>query len=359
MGLSNIHLRARHVLLFGLLSFGTWQILIGLVLECGPINLCDPDGGTKLRLLQQCLADHPARSVVLALGSSRTMCGLQAERLNGFDSTSAVVFNYGVPGAGPVRQLQFLRRILSAGIQPKFVFIEVVPAFLGRYDTRCLEETYLHGMYFRAPELSLLGRYSARPWQHRGQWCLSRFLPIWYRPVFQTQLLARLGWREAADKVHTPSCDRFGWQALPAETSAAVRQSMSEIARSEYEETLRQFVLAEHSVRALDDLLASCRQRGIRAALLLMPEASEFRLLYSPDAESAVNSIVRELSVKWDAPVVDARTWNRDEDFWDMHHLMPPGAAAFTEQFRRELARLSSNVEEANERLSLRGPNRH
>jgi hypothetical protein len=40
------------------------------------------------------------------------------------------------------------------------------------------------------------------------------------------------------------------------------------------------------------------------------------------------------------APVIDARGWLGDDGFWDAHHQLPSGAAAFTAQFQREVFRL-------------------
>jgi hypothetical protein len=36
-------------------------------------------------------------------------------------------------------------------------------------------------------------------------------------------------------------------------------------------------------------------------------------------------------------PLLDGRTWLTEDDFWDGHHLLPRGAAAFTARFEREL----------------------
>jgi hypothetical protein len=48
---------------------------------------------------------------------------------------------------------------------------------------------------------------------------------------------------------------------------------------------------------------------------------------------------LRRLSAENNAPIVDARDWQPDEDIPDCNHLSPKGAWAFSERFGREVYR--------------------
>ena len=85
--------------------------------------------------------------------------------------------------------------------------------------------------------------------------------------------------------------------------------------------------------------LERCRAEGIAAAVVLMPEPSEFRALYRAETEEQLQGFLAELSRDYGAAVFDGRRWSPDDGFRDPHHLNPTGAAAFTDRFAPELAR--------------------
>jgi hypothetical protein len=67
-----------------------------------------------------------------------------------------------------------------------------------------------------------------------------------------------------------------------------------------------------------------------------MPEGKAFRRLYPPEAWSQIESLTLALSREFEAPVINAREWMRDDDFSDAHHLLDEGAARFTDRLGRE-----------------------
>jgi hypothetical protein len=67
-----------------------------------------------------------------------------------------------------------------------------------------------------------------------------------------------------------------------------------------------------------------------------MPEGEAFRQWYPPGAGERLDAYVRGLADEFGVPVIDARRWMRDEDFWDGHHLLPGGAAAFSRRLALE-----------------------
>src|SRR4051794_30119361 len=81
----------------------------------------------RLQNLQACVRAEPDRPLVLVLGSSRVLNGLAADDLppGAEPGRGPLVFNLGLPGAGPVSELVCLRRLLADGIRPKAIVVEV------------------------------------------------------------------------------------------------------------------------------------------------------------------------------------------------------------------------------------------
>jgi hypothetical protein len=113
--------------------------------------------------------------------------------------------------------------------------------------------------------------------------------------------------------------------ADPAERARGVAA-----ARAEYRAVLQTFAVGAGPERFLRANLAECRAVGVPVALLLMPESEEFRAWYPPAAERGVAAFLDRLKADCNVPVIDARAWVDDADFWDGHHLLPGGAAAFS-----------------------------
>ena len=51
---------------------------------------------------------------------------------------------------------------------------------------------------------------------------------------------------------------------------------------------------------------------------------------------AGIDAHLHSVSERWGVPLIDARDWLGDDAFYDSHHLLPRGAAAFTERFERE-----------------------
>jgi hypothetical protein len=106
-----------------------------------------------------------------------------------------------------------------------------------------------------------------------------------------------------------------------------------------YKPFLNGFRLGGPQCEGLLQLMASCRQEGIPAALVFMPEGPAFRSWYSPDTLRDVQEWVERLGGENDAPVIDARKWMAEDDFRDSNHLLPDAAARFTDRLNREYIR--------------------
>jgi hypothetical protein len=97
------------------------------------------------------------------------------------------------------------------------------------------------------------------------------------------------------------------------------------------------FHIAPIPDRAYRDLIALCREKGIRMAFYLMPESPTYRSWYPPGARELVRSYLGGLSREYGVPVFDASAWLDDElAFADSHHLLRHGAEAFSARFGRE-----------------------
>src|SRR5207237_524921 len=89
--------------------------------------------------------------------------------------------------------------------------------------------------------------------------------------------------------------------------------------------------------RAMRELLALCRARGIQVRLLLTPENSEFRSWYGPHGQQHLQEYLAQLRRDFGVETTDARQWVADGYFCDPHHLRTAGAKVFTQRLAREV----------------------
>ena len=71
--------------------------------------------------------------------------------------------------------------------------------------------------------------------------------------------------------------------------------------------------------------------------LLRSPEGPTFRSWYDPETLARFDSYIAEVAAEFCAPVIDARLWLEEEDFYDSHHVLKRGADKFTARLAREL----------------------
>src|SRR5262245_57394681 len=130
---------SRAAVLWALAWFAGLDGLSGLAAFRGLGELRDPQYACKADKLAR-LLDRPGPRpfTVVMLGSSRTAFGLDAGRLERPCADGGarppvgplLVFNFGIPGAGPLTELLTLRRLLAGGTRPDHVLIEVLPPLL-------------------------------------------------------------------------------------------------------------------------------------------------------------------------------------------------------------------------------------
>jgi hypothetical protein len=333
--------QAKRVLVLTALWFLVIQLGLAVAIERWLPDLRDPEYGSRALRLERRIArtSHDPLTVVM-LGSSRTTLGFKAGQIEAPLQQAlgrpVISYNLGFTGAGPLMQLIELHRLLALRVRPNLLLVEVLaPLMAGQMGKYELYRLPLNRAWHN--ELAILERYGRSreemdsawwhdwpiPWYSHRYAIVSRFFPACL--PYQR----RMDWAFVADE--------SGWAPAPINRDSPQRHRQAlENARNEYAPYLNGFQLGGPGPQALRELLDLCRQEQIRVALVLMPEGSEFRALYSPAAWSEIATFLGEISHEYAIPVVNAREWIVDEDFSDSHHLLLRGASAFTERLGRE-----------------------
>lgn len=331
--------RARAALLCGLALFLAQQVGLAVAVALWLPGLRDPHYAQKVGRLRRRLGAAPCPPLaVVMVGSSRTAFGVRAGALEAPLSRACgrpvVAINFGLIGAGPVTELLTLRRLLHDGLRPGLLLVEVLPPLLaGQVPLYEAQERRLPTCSLRASDLPLVEAYGGRPLLRRD-WCRSCLLP-WYH--HRLALLSRTAPRLLAldDRLNAyDGAGADGW--MPAHGGPDLRRRALAHAQCDCGRYLRGFRLGGPAVEGLEEVLATCRREHIPAALVVMPEGPLFRSWYPAGVWPQVQEFLDQLRRRYGVPVVNAREWMPEEAFADSHHLLPPGAAAFTERLGRE-----------------------
>lgn len=321
--------RARTSLACGALAFAAVQL--GFFV-CAPWWHPDAEFAAHLDVLRQRLKEEPDRPLVLVVGCSRCDFGFQPEKLAqtwSRDPAHPLIFNFSHLGAGPVLNLLQVRRLLQAGIRPRQIVLEIMPAFLVN------EWKSIYEYRAQAGELLLLHRC-------RGDWCfLASFCKrrLWPWHQNRRELLNRLNphWTGPGEDERVPLGPLGNYLGLSASVSEDYRVKILHETYDLYHPSLRQFVVAESSRRAVCETADLCRAEGIELTLLLTPEGSDFRSWYSAESVAAVEQFCAELNRDYGLRLIDARRWLPDEEFVDSHHMLSAGADRFTRRLGKRL----------------------
>ncbi|HVL14700.1 MAG TPA: hypothetical protein VM529_19155, partial [Gemmata sp.] len=284
----------------------------------------------------------PGAPLVVMLGTSRTGNGFDArragERLTATLGRRADAFNFGLPAAGPVLHRVYLERLIAAGHRPALLLVEVLPPSVAVLTDGPLEAKFLDGGRFTRDEVELLAGYGM-PRDSLARQRRETLVAPWYALRFP--LLGRVAPAAIpAGRRHDEgrNCDARGWyriweEALPPRAISEAKAR----ARRDYADILRDLTPGGAAARALGDTLTLAREHAIPTRLVLMPEATEFRAMYSPGATRRLDHWVRQLARDAGCPVVDARDWVPDAGFVDGHHLLPGGSATFSDRLTDEV----------------------
>lgn len=316
------------------------QAGLGLAAELS-LYLRDPGYADKEIRLRKQFAAHPGAPSVVMLGTSRTGYGFYSARVREAMAAElggrAMAFNFGIPASGPVGHLTYLRRLLAAGHRPDLLLVEVLPPTLAALDDGPLEARFLHGERLRYGEVGPVIGYGFPAAKTREAWVRSVVTP-WHAlrfPIMGRVNPSSLPWHLRYDWSRTE--DPAGWttpmvtELTPAQADAGLRR-----AAGEYGAILADLHPTGGGARALADLLALCREQKIAVRLVLMPESEGFRALYLPATTERLYAFLASLEAEYGAPLIDARGWLPATAFTDGHHMLRPGAEAFSDRLVRD-----------------------
>jgi hypothetical protein len=329
--------KARGALLWGAFFFVAAQVGLNAYIEWRRPDLYDPEYCVRFTALKARIAEDPSRPLLLLVGSSRTTMSFRPEILPPMRTPSGRVplaFNFSHLGAGPAASLMEFRRLLDQGIRPKWLVVELMPPFLA------IERLGSTTDSATATELPQLQRYFS-PLKLYGNYVKSRLLP-WHG--HRTVLLHDVA-PELLPSVTRPMgvfpLDPLGswWvreTALSVVEADQVRD-LTAIARASYFDRLRDFHILEGPARAVRDLLELCRDRRIKTVLVMTPESSAYRTWYSSSGRRELDRWCADLGRQYQVPVIDAREWLQDADFFDGHHVVLRGANSFTKRLASDV----------------------
>jgi hypothetical protein len=325
-------------------SFLALQLGLAVAIEWWLPQYRDPMYGYRAaRFEYRVKEDCRRKPKILIVGSSHVMDGVDTAWLEDYVSSQlgrpAVIFNLGVPGAGPVADLLHLRRLFARNVRPDIVFVEATPFLLGPNPDVPPESPCLVVDRLWLGDFAALAKYRYPVAEMRREWwqawpvpwfshrfpLLSRFAPGWVPPA------VRHDWARHIDD--------SGWHPKDPDLkiSPDVVRQRGERERHEFAQYLNHFQLNDLSCQALRDFLALCHQEGIVTGLIWMPADAEFRSWYSPQGRQQARELFASLRRDFGTPLVDAEEWVPDEHFLDHHHMLYGGARIFTERFGREV----------------------
>lgn len=323
-------------LLAGVVAFIAVQFGIHSAVQSDATPLGDPIYAEKLATLRhhpEFFADTCDRERVLALGSSRTQLGLDAERLT---TDRREVFNFAAAGCGPVTGALYLRRLLAAGLRCETALVELHPAMLADH-TPPFEAPWLHAYRLRPGEAEVLRGFgwavgTPPQFQPGGQLRAASVYRFSLLNAAHPKLLPSPFGLNLADRMdargHVPGVD-----VPPAD-----RPKFVAAARATYAPAFVGYRPGGPAVAAVEDVLTQLQTHGIRPVLVLSPESPEFRSWYGDGGDTAVSRMARGLADEFGVRLVDARDWIPDSHLADGHHATPAGARAFTDRLAVALA---------------------
>ncbi len=304
----------------------------------------------KWKQLHELLTEAPDRPLVLMFGSSRTDWAFEAGRLSGRpgpDGRPLLVYNFGVPTAGPMHEALFLNDLLDEGIRPRLLLVEFVTTLLNQSRRGLLtEEQFTEARWHNAHQLFFLRWYFSNPRKALIQWVEAQVAP-WYafRWNIHEHLQGHHSTEPLDDQAERPM-DAWGCRMLWKDPNTPEYRAMRwEGAFQMYRPTLQRFHLGAKPTQAMHDLLARCRRENIAVALVLMPVTNEFRELIPAEGRAELDNLVAKLSSRYGAHLIDASDWLDNGDFDDGHHVLTTGADKFSTRMIDEVQKLLARTE--------------
>jgi hypothetical protein len=324
---------ARASLGWTVLAFVAAQLALTLVLErCRP-DVNDPEFEIRAALLERAHQAEPERPLLLTIGSSRFVTNFRPEWMPELITSAGekpLAFNFAHYGAGPFVNLVQVNRLLSSGVRPRWLVLEILPSFLS------YEGTSFVTTIAATRDLRHLHPYLDRGKLY-GRWLRARVLPCCkYRAELCDLVLPALA-PDVPPIMRFHSLGGFPEDNPDAETDPALAAQRTAQSRMQYFEPLQQFHISHEGDEAVRQTVAAAQRADVQVVLMINPESSEFRSWYAADADILLGAYCRDLSATYGVPVVDARAWLPDREFMDGHHLFGAAAKRFTTHFARDV----------------------
>jgi hypothetical protein len=326
--------------IWGLGCFLAIQGITAVLIDQRYPQIRDPEYGHRLTALKRRLAAEPERPLLLVLGSSRPENGLRPDAMEMgplLDGRRPLVFNFALSGSGPFEELFCLRCLLAEGVRLRWLLVELLPLSLAEDTPQVLSASRLS---YR--DLNRRAAFAAGADGLRRDWWSAAFVP-W--STHRLSLLSHwapraLPWSARLNS-YWRDCDESGWMRCPVEESDVERREREEArAHQQYEGKFTDYRVSPLTKSSLDRIGQLCAAHEIRPLFYLMPEADSFRCLYPAQTLKIIDDFVALLRQEPGITVIDARRWLPEERFYlDGHHLLEPGATAFSERFGREVLR--------------------
>jgi hypothetical protein len=327
--------RVRADLAWAAVSFVTLQIGLAGFIDWHVPRLYDEEYGVRLAALHTCLAKEPHRPLLLVVGTSRVGMGFAPDllpELRTLSGESVLPFNFSHLASGPVLNLMLVRRLLSEGIRPWWLALEIVPASLAH------ESASMPATMAAAADLPVAVRYFP-PWRILSVYARQRIIP-WYKHragILRGVAPAWAPYQDPREQIAlTPLGGDRSWLLEVAVAPEEVRRRTAMV-RGVYFDLFQRFHIDPAADRATRELLELCRRERIPVTLFTTPEGTTYRRWYSYTARREVDEYLARISSEYGVVVVDARTWLADSDFTDSHHPLQRGAEAFTRRLGREV----------------------
>jgi hypothetical protein len=312
-----------------------------LVLDDLRPGIRDPEYGRRIHHYREQVAENPGRPMVLLLGSSRAAMGVCPSAWEDVrPAGSPMIFNLSVLGGGPIMELLVARRAFADGVRPSVVLIEYWPPYF--YS----EGNWAEPRRIVAERLSPIDRpivrdYFPNPAGIEARMRGFRRNPIWEaRERLLVQLFPKWVRNDRRMDWMWDGVDEWGWKPgfdYPPGNSPE-RDRMLAACGAIYRPLFADYRISASADRALREAVATARDSGAAVGLLYLPESSEFRSWYTPEAERLARKHLAEVSRDLALPVINAREWMDDGLLVDGFHLSRLGAREFTRRLGTAIA---------------------
>jgi hypothetical protein len=297
-------------------------------IDCRKQEWHDEEYGHRRDLLRAQVAEHPDRPILLALGSSRVGLGFRPEALPELctaEGRPVIPFNGSHLAGGPTMNQVMLRRFVRDGFRPRWLVVEAAPLLLNHESTAIpTTAATAFDLPYTLPYLPLgkvamvFARSRLNPFYKHRQYVMESYAPA-------------LAWpRLAGDDFPMGPLGGCLGDGCPVSMPPEMIERLTATTLRNDRAALTRFAPDPSCDRALRDLAAWAVKEGIGVTLLLTPESSRYRALYTETAQEAIARYGDGLESQFGVTVVDARDWLEDDGFYDGHHMLREASARFT-----------------------------